>query len=265
MPNHVFCSITVSNKEDCKLLKKIAKLERGLAEFILPMPEELFNTSSPTTIISEKEYLDQEKKAKTDRIWNRGITLEMSNSWKAKFGTDNWYNWALNNWGTKWGCYENNLDDETLTYTFTTAWSPLDDDILEAFAKQVEGFSYFYEEETGWGGFREYENGEIVDSGEYSEPEWDNSKEFAINEQGVIKEMEGVYNHETKVVEYEEGFKFLCEVSYLRTEHTNADDTYKEGWYECYSLHEYYGKTLKEVFEWHCHKDRKGNQPIIFG
>ena len=266
MPNHVFCSIQLDSKEDCKLLKKIAKLERGLAEYLYPMPKELNHTSSPATIISEKEYQDQEKKRESgERIWNTGITLEMSNKFKSKYGVDNWYAWALGNWGTKWGCYDNEFHEDTKTYVFTTAWSPLDEELILEFAKLVKGFSYFYEEESGWGGWMEYEDGEFIGGGQYEEPHWDDSKEFAINDRGVIKEMSGVYNHETKVVEYEEGYKFLCEVSYLRTEHTNACDTYEEGWYECYSLNEYYGKTLKEVFEYHCHKDRKGNQPIIFG
>ena len=48
---------------------------------IIPMPEELENTDSPS-----KET--DERKAEL----------------MAKYGAFNWYDWALKNWGTKWGC-----------------------------------------------------------------------------------------------------------------------------------------------------------------
>ena len=265
MPNHCFCTIAVHSKKDQKVLKKIVKLERGLAEFIMPMPTGLLNTSSPTTIISEKEYKEQEKRRKTtDRIWNTGITLPMSEEFKSKFKFDNWYAWALHNWGTKWGCYDNDLDPDGKHYRFSTAWSPLDIQIIEEFAKIVPNFDYYYEEETGWGGYMYFENGECVNSREYTEPQWDDEKTFVINDNGVIKESDGFWNQETKTMEYEEGFKFLCSVSELLEDHDNGD-LFEKGFYESYSLGEFYGKTLVDVFKYHTHKDRKNNQPIIFG
>ena len=38
-----------------------------------------------------------------------------------------WYEWRLDNWGTKWDIYEthcNRIDANTLSMTFYTAWSP---------------------------------------------------------------------------------------------------------------------------------------------
>ena len=38
-----------------------------------------------------------------------------------------WYDWRLDNWGTKWDIYEthcNRIDANTLSMTFYTAWSP---------------------------------------------------------------------------------------------------------------------------------------------
>jgi len=264
MPNHCYCTIQVYTEKDKKILKKIVKLDRGLAEFILPMPEALLYTSSPSRIITEKEYKAQEKKRKTEKIWNAGITLPMSNEFKSKYGDDDWYNWALNNWGTKWGCYESETDPDGKTLRFTTAWSPLDMSILEEFAKLVPNFLYSYEEETGWGGWMDFEDGECTQFREYTEPMWDDEKTFIINDNGVIKESEGFWNKETKTMEYEEGFKYLCSVSELLEEHDNGD-FYEKGFYESYCLGEFYGKTLKDVFQWHTHKDRKDNQPIIFG
>jgi hypothetical protein len=39
-----------------------------------------------------------------------------------------WWDWRVQNWGTKWNTYDDELcyeeDDTTLYYTFDTAWSP---------------------------------------------------------------------------------------------------------------------------------------------
>ena len=39
----------------------------------------------------------------------------------AKYGYDNWYDWHINNWGTKWNSYDNEIQDNVLS--FQTAWS----------------------------------------------------------------------------------------------------------------------------------------------
>tara|TARA_R100001463_G_scaffold42546_9_gene89119 strand:+ start:346 stop:1152 length:807 start_codon:yes stop_codon:yes gene_type:complete len=268
MPNHCYCVISVDTQKDKEILKKIEKLERGLAEFIMPMPQCLNNTTSESNIISQEEYDEQELRRKNnpkETIFQQGITREMHEEFLDKFKFDNWYSWALHNWGTKWGCYDNELDADESTYRFTTAWSPLDEDIIEEFAKIVPNFYYSFEEETGWGGIREYENGVCISHRNYDEPMWDHEKTFIINDKGVIKEGDGVWNQDTRTMEYEEGFKYLCSVSELLEDHDNGSGYFEKGWYESYCLGEYYGKTLKDVLEWHTHKDRKDNQPIIFG
>ena len=43
-----------------------------------------------------------------------------------KYGSDNWYDWCMKNWGTKWDI-EAVLEDEgegQLVYSFDSAWSP---------------------------------------------------------------------------------------------------------------------------------------------
>lgn len=40
-----------------------------------------------------------------------------------KYGKNNWYDWSITNWGTKWNAYWSTLDDENNTITFDTAWS----------------------------------------------------------------------------------------------------------------------------------------------
>ena len=54
------------------------------------------------------------------------VTLE---ELRAKHGHDNWYDWRIANWGTKWNAYGCELDDSQikqgmLDYRFDTAWAP---------------------------------------------------------------------------------------------------------------------------------------------
>tara|TARA_R100001224_G_scaffold54961_1_gene32182 strand:- start:263 stop:1048 length:786 start_codon:yes stop_codon:yes gene_type:complete len=261
MPNHVFCTISVEDKY-IPTMKKIAKLERGLAEFITPMPKELLKTSAPQKIISQEEYNKQEKRRlewekqepPKNPFFSEGVTLQIQAFLLENYGSDNWYDWALKNWGTKWGCYDNDVQGNN--YHFTTAWGTLNDSILEEFAKVIPDFSYFYEEEQGWGGNMEFENGECVVNDFYDIPPFNETKSFWINDKGVIKEDD---------TDVGSDFEFLCEVTYLTEDYYKLGETYAKGWYEHYGLEEFIAPTIKGVLEFYTHKDRKGNQPIIFG
>ncbi len=46
---------------------------------------------------------------------------------KAKYGHTTWYDWCLENWGTKWNAYETEVvcdTEDRLEVAFQTAWSP---------------------------------------------------------------------------------------------------------------------------------------------
>ena len=46
---------------------------------------------------------------------------------REKYGSDNWYDWSYENWGTKWNAYSievESQEDTTLFLDFCTAWSP---------------------------------------------------------------------------------------------------------------------------------------------
>ena len=73
---------------------------------ILPMPKELEETTSPTP--------DSE--------------AEKAKELAAKYGASNWYDWHINNWGTKWDCDIEEADydttPESIVFNFDSAWSP---------------------------------------------------------------------------------------------------------------------------------------------
>ena len=118
------------------------------------------------------------------------------------FKGNNWYDWNVRNWGTKWDVAVSNdekypdtyLTEESttgLSYNFNTAWSPP----IEAITKLSEQypdvtFNLSYEEETGWGGEVEFENGAHATLEEYENKCRDcdalNSMEYCDNDCGEI-------------------------------------------------------------------------------
>mgnify|MGYP003116921855 FL=1 len=118
---------------------------------ITTLPQELDGTRSPSNIVSQEDYdryTQLEKKhnikdsqdvvrlvedgtiteEERDLLWKEGITQEMSDRLVSEYGYDNWYDWQVNHWGTKWDIKGdvgiNDIDDETCSLVFQTAWSP---------------------------------------------------------------------------------------------------------------------------------------------
>ena len=64
---------------------------------------------------------------------------------------DRWYNWRVQNWGTKWDCYTLEIDDTDMPHgfevNFETAWSP-PEEVCNAIRDQYDdlSISWFYDE-----------------------------------------------------------------------------------------------------------------------
>jgi len=210
MPNHCYAWITVQEKYE-KKLQEIAKV--GLCRYYRPMPEELVQTTSPTRVVTEKEYAKQMKENETAKFKSYPITKDRRQYLLDNYGYDNWYDWAHKHWGTKWGCYDNEYYNGT--YRFTSAWGPIDDSIIELFTKDIPTFSYSYEEEQGWGAEYEIEDGEVANSLEWETPDWEET------------------DHD--------------EIYFLATKHINYEGTFLVGYYLDASLNEYLGNNLEEA------------------
>lgn len=90
---------------------------------------------------------------------------------------DWWYNWNVENWGSKWNCGEvwndraddDNKTDGRTSYNFDTAWSPAEA-VIAALAKQFPALTIahrYCEGGMGFAGEIVYRNGEVVDVSEY--------------------------------------------------------------------------------------------------
>ena len=134
MPNWCMNRLEVSHPDITKMQNLIEGFKKG--EFfhsIRPMPEEIRNTESPPR--EENEEL------------------------RKKYGVTNWFDWSLQNWGTKWDTgEEDDLEIEpygdtlSVQCSFETAWSP-PDAIYEYMVEQ--GYTieaYYYEPGVGFCG-----------------------------------------------------------------------------------------------------------------
>lgn len=93
MPNYVVNRIKiVANKEDKSKVLNTIKGKNGIVDFekIIPMPENIY----------------------------RG---DLGKEEEKKYGENNWYDWSIKNWGTKWNAFEPVIDGNYVF--FLTAWS----------------------------------------------------------------------------------------------------------------------------------------------
>ncbi len=126
---------------------------------IVPMPDELKNTTSPTP---------------------DNIDPELQKTLVEKYGADNWYDWCAKNWGTKWNCCDPFLNESGIS--FTTAWSP-PCPVLIALAKLINKDlrMTYIEEGMGFvGEFYAYANGTVIDN----EYEVNNAPQSLLEEVG---------------------------------------------------------------------------------
>jgi len=143
MPNWCENEVIISGDKD--KVKELVELMTPRFDYnrLIPMPEELLGSRSPAMIISQKEYEIQEinnreiiAKAKQEGkeipvfSLGDGITIEMSNSFIEKYGYDNWYDWSVKNWGTKWNAcrveFEYKDGSDYAVYVFDSPWNPPD-------------------------------------------------------------------------------------------------------------------------------------------
>jgi len=103
MPNWCNNTITLTGpKEKITAIYNKAKEDNALLQQLKPMPEALEGTTSPAP-----------KEGKVQPLVD---------------GHDNWYDWRVENWGTKWDVDMDGLelsdDGTTITGWFDSAWAP---------------------------------------------------------------------------------------------------------------------------------------------
>ena len=100
MPNYCFNTLTISGNQ------------KNLNDFL-----------TKNENIEEGEELDFSKSVPVPSDCYMG---DLGPDERKQYGSNNWYDVQTKIWGTKWNCSNVSMtrDKDTLTYTFSTAWSP---------------------------------------------------------------------------------------------------------------------------------------------
>ena len=137
MPNYAYNCITVA-PEHLDILKSLGTEKNPVLDFelLIPMPP-------------------------ASATFCRG---GVGNEERDKFGHNNWFDWSVKNWGTKWNACDPQLIEETCSLRFDTAWaSPTP--VLHALSKQHPGVRFTFratEESHAFAFYGELLDGEFV-------------------------------------------------------------------------------------------------------
>ena len=137
---------------------------KGLLNKILPTPVELTEVQSPFN-----------------------GTKEQSDALIAKYGADNWYDWNINNWGTKWDVDADvQHDGNEVSLIFDSAWSPPQRAIALLAEKfdNLEIHHAYIEEGNCFAGYDDYQNGQLIGEMSTDDTESEEWNEIAVDEFG---------------------------------------------------------------------------------
>jgi len=186
MPNWCDNQITITGPNS--VIDKIEKIvkeekeENGLLNFFHPMPKELEGTTSPSSASDKPQPMIE--------------------------GFDNWYDWRVENWGTKWELCEfygvdrqhlnDSLDESTISFAFSSAWAP-PIGAYEQFLADNENCSlkaYYYEGGCDFMG--EWDNGS---DDCYAPSDYKSTDDFW--QDGIGSTLDDIFNITESMAEYE--------------------------------------------------------------
>jgi len=131
MPNWCNNSVTFQHDDPAMIVRmKEAAAKGALLNEFVPVPEDLHIIAGCVGDPQEQLALEAKEKANIE-----------------KHGYANWYDWCVNEWGTKWDveCDIVSVEANSITLYFDSAWAPP----INAYAKMEEqGFrvdGYYYE------------------------------------------------------------------------------------------------------------------------
>jgi hypothetical protein len=142
MPNWVSTTLTVkgSQTEVQRFVEGVK--DSKILESYVPCPEELHATVAGSV---GEDKAEEHRRQQESNI--------------AKYGHKDWYDWSYENWGTKWGdCdtdiqpfYVNNSGSWEVVIRYMTAWGPADAGFLKVSAMfPTLLFTFDYDEEAGF-------------------------------------------------------------------------------------------------------------------
>ena len=137
MPNWCSNGITLRHA-DPAMIDRVIKGKEGILMEFLPTPKDLLDTVAG--------FPGQDKEAA--HLAQQAANIE-------KHGFRDWYDWNVNNWGTKWDFALENVerqDANTVTAAFDSAWAPPTEAYRQLCALGFEIEAMYYEPGMGFVG-----------------------------------------------------------------------------------------------------------------
>lgn len=170
MPNHVTNQLSITSDKQTidKIKQEIFVDEKFDFNRISPMPEILSSMVSSSDIDEAKFRLGLKNRySTTNSNIDEFVVEQLINAYK-QTGFVYWYDFALENWGTKWNAYEVHItmNNENINVQFETAWST-PEPIIRKFSllyPHAEFKVAYADEDFGANcGNYVYKDGEIID------------------------------------------------------------------------------------------------------
>jgi hypothetical protein len=200
MPNWCNNTLELQHKDPAMIERAKSAMIRGefLHEFI-PVPKELSETVAGG-------FGDTEEQAKL---------LEQTKANIEKYGYGNWYDFCVNEWGTKWDIGGNDYGAPTITEDgkmiagFDSAWSPPTTAMEKLAAMGFEVKLYYYEPGMCfagiWEGNEDYSNDDYYEYGDMSSDEVAEQLPAELNDMFCISDTMAEYEAENQEIDLDDG------------------------------------------------------------
>jgi hypothetical protein len=185
MPNWVYNGLTIEGNPD-EVTKLVTQMNKPFVHSIKPNGDLAYQVEQRkyvNPIFAFHNIYNYKDAGITNDVYHAQPPRATDFAEAMKFNTDDWYNFNVREWGTKWDVAVVEGDEHPDTYmegptangenlvvyyNFETAWSrPMP--ALQKLSAQYPTllFTLSYEEETGWGGELEILRGEVISESEY--------------------------------------------------------------------------------------------------
>lgn len=182
MPNHCQNNLTVTGDSEqlqrfIQAITKEPDKDGNISiKQLVPMPEALEGTQSPTPESPEPNphWAVSLAEGKITQEWHDELCEKQRTRYeagvkaKAETGYSNWLDWTHDNWGTKWGDYDDYVEihgDGSVEIGYMTAWGPFDEKFWHKVSAMFPGLEFLIVyDEPGmcFAGSEKFVNGKTV-------------------------------------------------------------------------------------------------------